>query len=69
MGVYTFPDTIQTSSAFKYLVSSTLQKDPSKRPSIKELKNLDFFKGPSLSRKPSMCLKNQTSLSITKDEK
>jgi hypothetical protein len=60
---------VQTSAAFKYLISSTLQKDPSKRPSVKDIKTFEFFRGGTqLSRQPSLCMKNHaSSMSATKD--
>ena len=55
------------SQNLKDLVIGTLQKDPSKRPTIKELKQYQFFQETSLVRQPSLCFKSQASLSATKE--
>ena len=66
---FSFPDHVNTSSQFKYLVSSILQKDPHKRPTVKELKGFDFFTEVNLSRQPSISFTTQRSMSATKDER
>lgn len=66
---FTFPDNVNSSSQLKYLVSSILQKDIHKRPTIRELKGFDFFTEVSLSRQPSISFTTQRSVSATKDER
>jgi serine/threonine protein kinase len=63
-----FPDTLTISQSLRDLILSTLQKDPAKRPSIKELKKFSFFQDVSLVRQPSLCFKTQKSFSATKDK-
>jgi polo-like kinase 1 len=41
---YSFPEYIEISEHAKDLINSILQKDPAKRPSIKEIREHDFFK-------------------------
>lgn len=66
-GVFSFPEGITVSQQIKDLIVSTLQKDPAKRPTIRELKNFAFFQESSLVRQPSLCFKSQASYSATKD--
>lgn len=65
---YTFPDHVSASANLKHLVSSILQKDPHKRPTIKELKGFDFFTEVSLTRQPSISFIAQRSMSANKDD-
>jgi polo-like kinase 1 len=41
---YSFPEYVEISEHAKDLINSILQKDPAKRPSIKEIKEHNFFK-------------------------
>lgn len=66
---FSFPEHIQTSSQLKYLVSTILQKEPHKRPTIQELKNFDFFAEVNLSRQPSISFTTQRSMSAAKDDR
>lgn len=36
--IFSFPDAVAVSQSFKEVVMNSLQRDPSKRPTIKELK-------------------------------
>ncbi len=51
------------------LVSSILQKEPHKRPTIKDLKGYDFFNEVNLPRQPSISFTTQRSYSATKDDR
>ena len=63
-----FPDNLTISQPLRDLILSTLQKDPCKRPSIKELKRFTFFQDVSLVRQPSLCFKTEKSYSATKEK-
>jgi polo-like kinase 1 len=65
---FTFPEHISTSAHLKHLVSSILQKEPHKRPTIKELKSFDFFTEVNLSRQPSISFTAQR-MSANKEDR
>ena len=60
---------MHASTHLKALVSSILQKEPHKRPTIKELKSFDFFSENSLPRQPSISFTTQRSHSATKEDR
>jgi polo-like kinase 1 len=60
---YSFPEGTTVSNSFKSIISSILQKEPNKRPTLKEIKEHEFFRGSSLSRQTSILLKVQASTS------
>lgn len=66
---FTFPEHVSTSAHFKHLVSSILQKDPHKRPTIRELKGFDFFSEVNLTRQPSISFNGQRSMSANKEDR
>jgi polo-like kinase 1 len=66
---FSFPETVHASNSLKNLVSSILQKDPHKRPTIKDLKGFDFFTESNLPRQPSISFTTQRSHSATKDDR
>lgn len=64
-----FPETVVMSPSLKQIIVDILQKEPHKRPSLRDLKGYDFFKeGGSLTRQPSACFKTMQ-VSVSKDER
>lgn len=60
---YSFPEGNSASPSLKNLITSILQREPHKRPTLKDIKEHEFFRGSSLSRQTSILLKVQASTS------